>query len=195
MSSVHDHQLLERIAGGEREAFEALYASYASRLFGFALRVTRDPDLVDEVVNDTLLAVWRSAARFGGRSQPSTWIFGIAYRKALRALAGRRRREPTIELPDSRRDDRPGADVVLERRESLSVVTGALRKLPAEQRAVVELTFLHGLSYKEVAEAIGCPVNTVKTRMFHARRKLHDALDRVGLSRPTSGPSSSPRSG
>jgi len=185
--NVNDQDLLQRIAAGERDAFEELYGAYSSRLFGFALRVTRNPELVDEVVNDTLLAVWRSAGRFDGRSKPSTWIFGIAYRKALRALAARRRVEPGAELPENRVDDRPRADVVVERRESLALVGRALRGLPVEQRAVVELTFLHGLSYPAISEIIGCPVNTVKTRMFHARRRLRDALDKAGLERPFTG--------
>ncbi|HSM13556.1 MAG TPA: sigma-70 family RNA polymerase sigma factor [Thermoanaerobaculia bacterium] len=183
-------ELIGRIAGGERDAFEELYAGYASRLFGFALRITRSPELVDEVVNDTLLAVWRSAASFHGRSRPSTWIFGIAYRKALRALADRRRREPTTESADTRSDARPGPELVAQGRESLAALGHALRRLPVEQRAAVELTFLHGLSYAEIAEIVGCPVNTVKTRVFHARRKLRQSLERAGHDLPSTGPTS-----
>lgn len=181
-----DSELLRRIAAGDTAAFEDLYAGYASRLLAFALRVTRTPELVDEVVNDTLLAIWRSASRFEHRSSASTWIFGIAYRKALHALAARRRHPTGGEAPDASADTRPPADERLERRESLATLGRALSDLSAEQRAVVELTFVQGLTYAEVAAAIDCPVNTVKTRMFHARRKLRAALDRAGLARPHS---------
>lgn len=181
-----DSELLRRIAAGDTAAFEDLYAGYASRLLAFALRVTRTPELVDEVVNDTLLAIWRSAGRFEHRSSASTWIFGIAYRKALHALAARRRHPAGGEAPDARADNRPPVDERLERRESLATLGRALSDLSSEQRAVVELTFVQGLTYAEVAAAIDCPVNTVKTRMFHARRKLRAALDRAGLARPHS---------
>lgn len=184
---MNDEELLRRVAAGERNAFDELYAAYSPKVFGFALRVTRSRDLVDEIVNDTLLAVWRSAHRFDGRSKPSTWIFGIAYRKALRALARRKRPESAVDPAVAPRDDRPGADAVVEDRESLEVVGRALRALPPEQRAVVELTFLEGLSYAEIAHVVDCPVNTVKTRMFHARKKMREALDRVGLARPFAG--------
>ncbi len=181
-----DSELLRRIASGDTAAFEQLYAAYASRLLAFALRITRSPDLVDEVVNDTLVAVWRSAGRFEERSAASTWIFGIAYRKALHALAARRRHPTAAEAPDTRPDTSPAIDVRLERRESLATVGRALGELPVDQRAVIELAFVQGLSYAEVAEIVDCPVNTVKTRMFHARRKLRAALDRAGLARPHS---------
>ena len=183
IQSDDDELLIARTAEGDLAAFEELYARYSRRLFGFALRLTRSPDLVEEVVNDTLLALWRSAGRFDGRSKGSTWIFGIAYRKALRALS-RRRTGTTLEEAGYDRAVDPGErpDAACERREAASTLESALRELPQEQRAVVELTFFQGLSYPEIASIVDCPVNTVKTRMFHARRKLRAALPRLGLS-------------
>ncbi len=187
MSSGEDLVLIERVAGGDRHAFEVLYSRYYRKLFGFALRVTRSADLVEEVVSDTLLTVWRSAARFDGRSRLSTWIFGIAYRKAIQAASRRRSWEPLPEGRAALRDPGEGPFDACERRETHSLLRRALRDLPVEQRAVVELTFFHGLSYGEIAGVIDCPVNTVKTRMFHARRKLREALPRLGLDRPAVG--------
>jgi RNA polymerase sigma factor (sigma-70 family) len=183
VQAVDDELLIGRTGEGDLDAFEELYARYSRRLFGFALRLTRNPDLVEEVVNDTLLALWRSAARFDGRSKGSTWIFGIAYRKALRALSRRRVTTPLDEVGYDRTED-PGEwpDAAYERREAATTLEVALRELPQEQRAVVELTFFQGLSYPEIARIVDCPVNTVKTRMFHARRKLRAALPRLGLS-------------
>src|SRR5947199_7224448 len=89
MPSNDELTLLRRVATKDRRAFEALYHLYYRRLFGYLLKLTRRADLVEEVLNDVMLAIWKGAASFDGRSRPSTWIFGIAYHKALKALARR----------------------------------------------------------------------------------------------------------
>lgn len=185
-----DHRLLRRISRGDREAFEELYRRYHRRLFGYVFKVTRRQELVDEVLDDTLLAVWQGAGSFGGRSRPSTWIFGIAYRKSLKAIRRLSREDeargaaPGVEPPEP--DDLPaspdGPESLMVRRELSSTLGRALGELPPEQRAVVELTYAHGCSYREIAEIVGCPVNTVKTRMFHARRRLRELLPKLGVS-------------
>jgi RNA polymerase sigma-70 factor (ECF subfamily) len=183
-----DERLLARIGEGDLEAFETLYARFTRRIYGFVLRVTRNPELVEEAVSDTFLAIWRSAASFDGRSRASTWIFGVAYRKALRAV-GRRRPVETV-LPEQVTlvdEERARPDASCARREEAELLDRALRTLPAEQRVVIELTYFQGLSYPEIAAVVACPVNTVKTRMFHARRKLRAALPELGLSRPSAG--------
>lgn len=184
MSEHDDNLWLERVAGGDRAAFERLYRGYYPRVFGYVLRVCRRPELVEEVVNDTLLTVWRSAGSFDGRSRVSTWIFGIAYRKTLKRLARRDGREAAL---DDERAPEPAVAAVgsrrLERSELRAALDLALDDLSPEQRAVVELAYFHDLSYPEVAEVVGCPVNTVKTRMFHARRKLRDRLPELGVTR------------
>lgn len=184
---AEDRMLIERVAAGDREAFEALYARYYRKLFGFAQRVTRSADLVEEIVSDTLLTVWRSAARFDGRSRLSTWIFGIAYRKALQSVSRRRPLDPLPEGRASVHDPGESPYDACARHEAAALLERALRTLPFEQRAVVELTFFHGLAYGEIAGVVGCPVNTVKTRMFHARRKLREALPELGVARPSAG--------
>jgi RNA polymerase sigma factor (sigma-70 family) len=181
-----DVALLGRIAAQDRGAFETLYGLYYRRLFGYLLKVTRRADLVEEILNDVMLVVWRKAASFDGRSRPSTWIFGIAYHKALKALAQRRAALASAPL-DGEDDDRhepvePDEPESLASRRELATVLGrALHALSAEHRAVVELTYYYGCSYQEIAEIVDCPVNTVKTRMFHARRKLRDLLPGFGI--------------
>jgi len=178
-----ERELLRRCAEGDRIAFEELYASYYRRLFGFALKITRRAELVEEVVNDVLLAVWREAARFDGRSRVSSWIFGIAWRQSLKALERDRRRsalEAEAVANQEAFDPSPGPERAAAARERGSVVRRAITALSPEQRAVVELTFFEGLSYPEIATILACPVNTVKTRMFHARRKLRELLPRPG---------------
>ncbi|MEA2602157.1 MAG: hypothetical protein QOF89_3149 [Acidobacteriota bacterium] len=173
--------LLRRVATKDRKAFEALYHIYYRRLFGYVLKLTRKADVVEEVVNDVMLAIWSHAPGFDGRSRPSTWIFGIAYHKALKALA---RRPPAAEDgaegPEPVAADEP--ESLAARRELATVLGRALHSLSPEQRAVVELTYYYGLAYAEIAEIVGCPVNTVKTRMFHARRRLKELLPELGVS-------------
>lgn len=176
--------LLRRVGARDRKAFEALYNLYYRRLFGYLLKVMRQADLVEEVLNDVMLAIWKGAPGFDGRSRPSTWIFGIAYHKALKALARRashtERSDPDREPAEPVDSEEP--ESLLARRELATVLGQALRVLPPEQRTVVELTYYYGLPYQEIAEIMGCPVNTVKTRMFHARRRLRELLPEMGVS-------------
>lgn len=175
-----ESSLLRRIAAKDRKAFEALYHRYDRRLFAFILKLTRRADLVEEILNDVLLAIWKGAGGYDARSRPSTWIFGIAWHKASKALA-RRRPEPAGE-PEVEPVDQDEPESLLARRELATALGRALRVLPAEQRSVVEMTYYYGLSYQEIAEIMGCPVNTVKTRMFHARRRLREILPAMGIS-------------
>jgi RNA polymerase sigma factor (sigma-70 family) len=173
--------LLRQVAAKDRKAFEALYHLYFRRLFGYVMKITRRADLVEEVLNDVMLAVWKGAAGFDGRSRPSTWIFGIAYHKALKAMA---RHPEDRERPDGGPEPVDGdePESLAARRELATVLGRALGALPPEQRAVVELAYYQGLGYPEIAEIVGCPVNTVKTRMFHARRRLREMLPDLGVS-------------
>jgi RNA polymerase sigma factor (sigma-70 family) len=177
--------LLNRIVLKDREAFEALYTLYYRRLFSYLFKLTRRAELVEEVLNDVMLVIWTKAHTFDGRSRPSTWVFGIAYHKAMKALSRRRPGESAGDM----RDGEPPEPVETEQPESLmarrevaTTLGRALLELSAEQRAVVELTYYYGLSYQEIGEIMDCPVNTVKTRMFHARRRLRDLLPEMGVS-------------
>lgn len=173
--AAHERALLERIVEGDREAFRALYLAYHKRLSRFLLRFLRRHDLIEEVINDTLYAVWCQAAAFRGDSQLSTWIFGIAYRKALKAVRKDRRDVPmestfTAETPGPLRD--PEA----QQRELRQCLDRALASLPAAQRIVIELAYFVGHSCEEIAAITTTPVNTIKTRLFHARERLRALL-------------------
>lgn len=181
-----DVALLGRIANGDRAALRELYGTYYHPLLRFIYRITGRLDLAQEGVNDVMLVVWRNGRSFGGRSSVSTWIMGIAYRKALKLLAASRRWTDRVagtpldelverfDVPVEQSDD---GDL----RDLLDV---ALRHLSAEHRAVVELTYFYGCSYEEIAAIAACPVNTVKTRMFHARAKLKKLLPALGKDSP-----------
>ncbi len=177
-----DVVLLARIANGDRAALRSLYGTYYHPLLRFIYRITGRLDLAQEGVNDVMLVVWRNGRSFRGRSSVSTWIMGIAYRKALKLLAASRRWtdrvagtsfDELVERFDAPVEQSDDGDL----RDLLDV---ALRHLSAEHRAVVELTYFYGCSYKEIAAIAACPVNTVKTRMFHARAKLKKLLPSLG---------------
>jgi RNA polymerase sigma factor (sigma-70 family) len=163
-----DELLLERVADKDRTAFQELYHRYYQRLFGYIYKVMRRPELVEEAVNDTLLAVWQGARSFDGRDQ----------RQALKALWRQRRRDRdgNLEPADFAPAATEGPESLAVHRELASALGRALAQLPPEQRAVVELTYFQGCSYPEIAVVLDCPVNTVKTRMFHARRRLRGLL-------------------
>jgi RNA polymerase sigma-70 factor (ECF subfamily) len=168
--------LLDAVKRGRRGEFDALYRIYHPRLWRFLVHMMRRPEAIEEVLNDTMMVVWQRADSFDGRSKLSTWIFGIAYRKALKALSRQ-------DLPvggddaDEPMDTGPGP----EQRLGLAHLRGRLREamaeLSLEHRAVVELCYFHDMAYAEIADVVGCPPETVKTRVFYARRRLRLLLD------------------
>lgn len=170
-----ERELLERVKAHDVDAFERLYRIYQPRLARFLINLLRRPQLVEEVLDDTMMVVWQTAGSFRGTSKLSTWVFAIAYRKALKARA--RWPDPVEDNPqDTLISNDPAPDADLTRSRARDALVGAMDGLSAEQRAVVDLTYFHGLGYRDIAEILSCPVDTVKTRMFHARRRLKQAL-------------------
>ena len=169
---LEEAALFERIAAHDLRAFESLYRLYHPRLARFLTTLTRRPALVEEVLNDTLYAVWSRPEAFGRRSKLSTWIFAIAYRKALKAMS--RQDEPVCDDDQARLtpSEEAGPEQLLEDRETRELLAQAIAELPPDKRAVVTLCYFHDMPYRDIAEVLGCPVDTVKTRMFHARRHL-----------------------
>ncbi len=169
--------LMAGVAAARMDAFKALYLLYQPRLARFVQRMTARPDMVEEVLDDTMLVVWRRAHTFVPTGKVSTWIFGIAYRQALKALrqAGDTRIAYVGEghpVVDEEAD--PGE--LVHRQQQHDRIGRALEALPLEQRAVVEMTYFLGCSCRDVADVMGCPVDTVKTRMFYARKRLRTLL-------------------
>ncbi len=169
-----ERELLRRISGGDRDAFRDLYIRYHRRLGRFLTRVTRGREDAEEIINDTLWIVWQRAGDFRNASRVSTWIMGIAYRRALKLIrrAATHARAMTLEISDTEAT----ASDALEAAENRQMLDRALASLPLEQRLVLEFTYYMDHSCEEIAEIMECPVNTVKTRMFHARRKLRTLL-------------------
>jgi RNA polymerase sigma-70 factor (ECF subfamily) len=178
-----DVSLVARIAGGDSEAFESLARRYMPRLTRFLDRLTHQPQLIEEIVDDTLLVVWRKAGTYDSQAKVSTWIFAIGARRARKAL---KRADPPVAYEPDRTIDanavNPSEET--ERRDARAALRRAVLLLSPDHRNVIELTYFGGYSCREVAEIVGCPVETVKTRMFYARRRLKALLSDQTGTRP-----------
>lgn len=171
-----DRALLARVATEDKVAFETLYAKYYSALSRYLTRLLRRPEMIEEVVNDTMYVVWQKAGTFEGRSKVSTWITGIAYLKGIKALDHLRMVPEDGAQTLSESFDIEDGDDVIQKLGLAEWLDSGLEALSTDQRSVVELTYFSGFSYQEIADVMQCPVNTVKTRMFHARRHLAKLL-------------------
>ena len=167
-----DRSVLAGVASGDKGALEDLYARFGRPLFGYLLTLTPDRGLAEEILQDTLVAVWQNAGAYAGRSSVKTWLFAVARRQAHNRLRSRRfpfaGEEELENLPASELD--PEAALLTEaRREELAASIGRLSPL---HREVLALVFFHELSYEETAEVLGVPVGTVKSRLSNAKRAL-----------------------
>jgi RNA polymerase sigma factor (sigma-70 family) len=170
-SAIDEYTLLQRIIDGDTSAFEVFYKLYFSKLFRFIQRMTH-PESVEELIQETLLVVWEKPEGFNHTSKISTWVFGIAYNKALKSLSKNARRRNDVDVDDLLETLGDSAANPAQKLESEDWLSCSLAALSPDQRAVIELTFYHGLPYQDIAIILNCPENTVKTRMFHARKKL-----------------------
>ncbi len=169
-----DADLIAGIARNDRGAFRLLYERYADRLFRYAVLRLGEEASAEDAVQETFLAVWKGAARFEGRSAPSTWLFGIAHHQ-VSAVIRTRSRAPTLHLPPP--DLAPseladGAD-----RSDRVWILDAMRSLSEEHREVLFLAYYMDLDGRQMAEVCGVPEGTVKSRLFHARRLLAARLE------------------
>ena len=172
---VPDRELLQRIARGDRDAFDVLYARYARPLYGLALRRLGERDRAEEAVQETFTAIWRSARSYRpDRGPGGPWVYAVARNAIVDRFRGRG--EPPAETPDAATTDE-GPD---ERAEAGWVswrVHRALEELPPTEREVVELAYWSGLSQSEVASYLGIPLGTVKTRTRSALARLASILE------------------
>ena len=178
-----DDMLLESISDGDRTAMHTLYARHNVRVYRFILRIVRDTTIAEDLVSQVFLDVWRTARQFEGRSQVSTWLLSIARFKALTAL--RQRRFEDIDQDEVREiaDDSDTPETSLERSTTSAILRACVAKLSPAHREIITLIYYHEKSVEEVAEIVGIPQNTVKTRMFYARKKLAEELKAAGIER------------
>lgn len=173
-SDASERELLERIARSkDQAAFRSLYGHYYQRLSRLLARMSVRREDIEEVINDTFWVVWTKAGDFRGASQLSTWIIGIAYRRALNALR-RAKLRPVSDEPFD--EDSVSVGSSEDEETNTQWLSLGLERLPVEQRMALELTYTLGHSCEEVATILDCPVNTVKTRLFRARETLKKVL-------------------
>jgi RNA polymerase sigma factor (sigma-70 family) len=171
-TAVDEYALLKRIIEGDTSAFEVFYKLYYPRLFRFIQRITHQPESIEELIQETLLVVWEKSESFKHDSKISTWVFGVAYNKALKLMSRRALCSSDVNADDLLETISDPAANPAQYLESEDWLSCALAVLPPEHRAVIELTVYYDLPYQDIAKILNCPENTVKTRMFNARKKL-----------------------
>jgi RNA polymerase sigma-70 factor (ECF subfamily) len=190
-----DLELIRAVARRDRLAFERLYYRHSPRLGRYLMRLLRQREAVEEALNDVMVVVWQNAERFDPTaSRLSTWLFGIAHNKALKALASFKARSAEVSMEpleidaDAEIDDAPAEradsnnpERALMGRQLGGMLARALERLSPEHRTVIELAFGEDCSYQEIASITQSPLNTVKTRMFYARKRLAEILRQWGV--------------
>jgi RNA polymerase sigma factor (sigma-70 family) len=182
LAHLSDEALLSLIASSDEAALAELYDRFGGVAYGLALRIVRDETLAQDAVQEAFLAVWRTADRFlAERARASTWVLTLVHRRAVDLVRreDRRRGDPLESAPE------PSAAQTVDEEAELGfrrrVVQEALRRLPPDQRQALELGYYGGLTQSEVAERLGQPLGTVKSRMFTGLARLRELLAQAGL--------------
>jgi RNA polymerase sigma-70 factor (ECF subfamily) len=178
-----DVALVEAIANGEKHALQRLYGRHHVKVYRFALRFLRDEAAAEDMVNEVFLDVWRQAERFERRSQVSTWLLAIARNKALSTLRRRSNEQLDDEVAEFIEDPSDNPEVAMQKQERGSILRSCLEQLSAAHREIIDLVYYHERTIEEVSEIIKVPVNTVKTRMFYARKRIAEMLADRGIER------------
>jgi RNA polymerase sigma-70 factor (ECF subfamily) len=183
MQATSDEALIGRIATGDKVAMQVLFARHHVRVYRFVLRLVRDQTKAEDLISEVFLDVWRQAGKFEARSAVSTWLLAIARYKALSAL--RRRPDEELDEETAAAIEDPGDDpeTALEKKDKGEILRKCLTALSPEHREIIDLVYYHEKSVEEVAEIVGIPENTVKTRMFYARKRLSELLKAAGVDR------------
>jgi RNA polymerase sigma-70 factor, ECF subfamily len=172
IESSTDEKLIGRIANADQLAMRTLFVRHQLRVYRFVLRIVKDETLAEDLLSDVFLDVWRQAARFEGKTAVSTWLLAIARFKALSAM----RRGMVVELDDDMAatiaDPGDDAEAVLQHNHDADILRRYWTKLSPAHAEVIDLVYYHGKSIREVAEIVGVPIATVKSRMFYARKQL-----------------------
>ena len=178
-----DEVLIRRIAGGDQLAMRTLFGRYRVNLYRWLLRLVGEEALAEDLLSEVFLDVWRQAASFEARSSVSTWLLAIARYKALSARRRRSDAELDEAIVSTVADPADDPELVLQKKDRAELLRQSLANLSPEHGEVIDLVYYHGKSVREVAEIVGAPEATVKTRMFYARKKLSELLKERGVDR------------
>ena len=180
-SDTSDAALIRSIAAGNKDAMRILFTRHRVRIYRFVLRFVADGSTAEDLVSEVFLDVWRQARDFRGRSQVGTWLLAIARNKALSTL----RRPPTQALDDDAaviEEPANNPELTMQNRQRSEIVRKCVTKLSPAHREIIDLVYYHEKSINEAADIIGVPQNTVKTRMFYARKQIADLMAAHGIS-------------
>ena len=178
-----DEALITAIANGDKRAMQVLYGRHNVRVYRFIVRLTGNTSTAEDLVSEVFLDVWRQAGKFEGRSAVSTWLLAITRFKALSALRKRKDAELDDEAAAAIEDPSDDPEVSAQKKDTGKVLRQCLAALTPDHREIIDLVYYHEKSVEEVAEIVGIPENTVKTRMFYARKKLAELLKAAGVER------------
>jgi RNA polymerase sigma-70 factor (ECF subfamily) len=181
-----DELLLAQIAAGDRLAMRHLYLRHERRVFCFVLRMLGDRGLAEDVLSEVFFDVWKKAEHFQGRSSVSTWLLGIARHKALTAAAAKSRPFESLDGAAAINVADPTADqaaAMLEHERGV-IVRRCLEALSPEHREIIDLVYYQEMTVRQIADLLAIPENTVKTRMFYARKRLVALVEAAGSERP-----------
>jgi RNA polymerase sigma-70 factor (ECF subfamily) len=183
MSVAADKDLIERIAAGDQTAMTVLYARHHVRLYRYLVRLTRNEATAEELMNEVFLECWRKAGSFEGRSAVSTWMFSIGHNRAISQM--RKRGEDQLDEAAAAQlaDDTDSPEITEQKRGKAAIMRACMEQLSADHRAIIDLVYYQETSVAEAAEILAIPENTVKTRMFYARKKLAELMREAGLDR------------
>ena len=182
-ASLSDDTLIKQIAEGNKLAMRALFARHQLRVYRFALRIVRDSTLAEDVVSEVFIDAWQHAGRYEGRSTVSTWLLGICRHKAL--TAANRRPTESIDSETAMNVVDPGntPEAELGQKDTGTVIRRCLAALSAEHAEMIDLVYYQEKSIKEIVQILAIPENTVKTRMFYARKRLAALVAAEGIDR------------
>jgi RNA polymerase sigma-70 factor, ECF subfamily len=178
-----DEALVQLIATGDKKALQILFARHNVRVFRFVLRFMGDESVAEDLVSEVFFDVWRQADRFESRSQVSTWLMAIARNKALSVLRRRTTEELDEEVAEFIEDPADNPEVTMQKTQRSAILQNCLAQLSPAHREIVDLVYYHEKTIDEVAEIIGVPQNTVKTRMFYARKRIAELMAAKGIER------------
>lgn len=178
-----DVDLMARLKGGDESAMQVLYARHYQRLYRFIIRQIKDEMMAEDILNDVFLDCWRQAHKFEGRSAVTTWLTAIAFNKSISYLRKKREAQVGDGQAEAMVDEADGPQTLLMKDDKGDQLKLAMDELSLDHRAVIDLAYYHEMGVKEIASVLNVPSNTVKTRLFHARKKLHEILTERGVDR------------
>ncbi len=166
--ALNESALIRAVARKDKEALRKLFESYHKRVFRFAYKLTNDYEAANDITSDVFVTIWEKAGSFKGNSPLSTWIFGIT-RNKIRSLY--RKKQIFVDIEE--------VNIATETKSTIGLrqdMQYALNRLSQEHREAIEMIFYLGFSYEEASAIIGCPVGTVKSRIFHAKKLMEHYL-------------------